>query len=86
MKLLLQISTHVLGEIEMLLGLPEGYRISKKNPQSQGILETSVSVQFVEMTMRENGRIGLGIEWDRVKSIRDKLGSLRVLLKGTINI
>ncbi|KAK3170076.1 hypothetical protein OEA41_009461 [Lepraria neglecta] len=85
-KLLLQISTHVLGEIEMLLGLPEGYRISKKNPQSQGILETSVSVQFVEMTMRENGRIGLGIEWDRVKSIRDKLGSLRVLLKGTINI
>ena len=85
-KLLLQISTHVLGEIEMLLGLPDGYRISKKNPQSQGILETSVSVQFIEMTMRENGRCGLGIEWDRIKSIRDNLGNLRVLLKGTINI
>lgn len=85
-KLLLQISTHVLGEIEMLLGLPDGYRISKKNPQSQGILETSVSVQFIEMMMRENGRCGFGIEWDRIKSIRDNLGNLRVLLKGTINI
>lgn len=86
-KLLLQISTHVLGEIEKALGLPDGYRISKKNPHSQGILEASVSVQFVEMTMRENVRTGLmGIEKDRVKSIRDKLASLRVLLKGTINI
>ena len=86
-KLLLQISTHVLGEIETALGLPDGYRISKKNPQSHGILEASVSVQFVEMTMRENGRTGqMGIERDRVKSIRDKLGRLRSLLKGTINI
>ena len=86
-KLLLQISTHMLGEIEKALGLPDGYRISKKSGQSQGILEASVSVQFVEMTMRENVRTGLmGIEKDRVKSIRDKLGSLRNLLKGTINI
>ena len=29
MKLLLQISTHILGEVEMALGLPDGYRISK---------------------------------------------------------
>ena len=87
-KLLLQISTHVLGEIEKALGLPDGYRISKKKSvQSKGILETSVSVQFVEMTMRENvGTGSMGIEKDQIKSIRDKLGSLRVLLKGTINI
>ena len=83
-KLLLQILAHLLGEIEMLLGLPEGYRVSKKDRQSQGILEASVSGQFVEMTMRENGRAG--VEWDRFKSIADKLGSLRVLLKGAINI
>ena len=86
-KLLLQISTHLLGEIEKALGLPEGYRISIRDPQSQGILEASVSVQFVEMTMRENMRTGLmGIEKDRIQSIREKLGSLRCLLKGTINI
>ena len=86
-KLLLQISTHLLGEIEKALGLPEGYRISTRDPQSQGILEASVSVQFVEMTMRENMRTGLmGIEKDRIQSIREKLGSLRSLLKGTINI
>ena len=85
-KLLLQISTHILGEIEMTLGLPDGYRISKKSCQSLGILETSVSLQFIEMTMRENGRTGLGIETDRVKSIKDSLASLKRLLKGTINI
>ena len=85
-KLLLQISTHILGEIEMMLGLPDGYRISKKSTQCQGILETSVSVQFIKMMMSENGQTGLGIERDRVMSIRDNLVSLRRLLKGTINI
>ena len=85
-RLVLQISTHILGEIEMALGLPDGYRIGKRNTQIQGILETSVSIQFVEMTMRENGRTGLGMEKDRVASIKDTLASLRQLLKGAINI
>ena len=102
-KLILQISTHVLGEIEMALGLPDGFRISRKTPGTTGVLETSVSVQFIEATMREiemtmlatkgsgngNGRdpeMGLGVEKDRVNSIRENLVRLRQLLKGTINI
>jgi len=84
-KLLIQISTHVLGEIEMALGLPDGYRISKRDIQRQGIFEGSVSVQFIEMTMKEKGKSGLGIEKDKFTSIRDHLGRLRQLLKGTIN-
>ena len=52
-KLILQINTHVLGEIEMALGLPDGFRISARIPGATGVLETSVSVQFIEATMRE---------------------------------
>ena len=52
-KLILQINTHVLGEIEMALGLPDGFRISVKTPGTTGVLETSVSVQFIEAMMRE---------------------------------
>ena len=85
-KLVLQISTHILGEIEMALGLPDGYRIGKRTTQTHGILERSVSLQFVEMAMRENSRTGLGMEKDRVSSIKDTLASLRQLLKGAINI
>ena len=52
-KLMLQINTHVLGEIEMALGLPDGFRISARTPGTTGVLETSVSVQFIEAMMRE---------------------------------
>ena len=52
-KLMLQINTHVLGEIEMALGLPDGFRISGRTPGTTGVLETSVSVQFIEATMCE---------------------------------
>ena len=87
MKLLLQISTHMLGEIEMALGLPNGYRISKKNEGVCGILENSVSVAFIEMTMRESERTtGFGVERDRTAAIRSDLAGLRLKLKGTINI
>lgn len=102
-KLILQINTHVLGEIEMALGLPDGFRISARIPGTTGVLETSVSVQFIEATMREiettmlasdgggdgNGRtpgMGFGVEMKRVSLIRENLGKLRKLLKGTINI
>lgn len=84
-KFLLQVSTHVLGEIEMALGLPDGHRISKKDRQRHGILEGSVSTQFIEMTMGERGKTGMGMEKDKVTSIRNHIASLRQLLKGTIN-
>lgn len=61
-KFLLQVSTHVLGEIKMVLGLPDGHCISKKDQQSQGILEGSVSTQFIEMTTSERGKTGVGME------------------------
>lgn len=84
-KLLIQISTHVLGEIEMALGLPDGYRISKRKGSRRGIFEGSVSVQFIEMTMKEKGRAGLGGDRDEFVGIREHLGRLRGLLRGTIN-
>ena len=85
-KLLVQISTHVLGEIETALGLPEGYRISKKNRERRGILDDSISVQFLEMAMKEKGMQGPRLmEEDRFASVKNRLTSLRQLLKGTIN-
>ena len=84
-KFLLQVSTHVLGEIEIALGLPDGHRISKKDRHSQGILEESVSTEFIEMTMGEKGRTGVGMEKDRIASIRNHISTLRQFLKGTIN-
>ena len=51
--MILQISTHALGEIEIALGLPDGFRISRKTPGVTGVLETSVSVHFIETMMRE---------------------------------
>ncbi|MCJ1459370.1 hypothetical protein MMC28_009747 [Mycoblastus sanguinarius] len=83
-KFLIHISTHVLGEIEMALGLPDGYRISKKR-MSQGILDGSTSMAFIELAMKEKSKTGLGIERDKFRSIRTNLGNLRQLLKGTIN-
>jgi hypothetical protein len=81
-KLLIQISTHTLGEIEIALGLPDEYRISKKD--RHGIFKGMVSMQFIEMTMREEGKWGLGTE-DKFTSIRDHLGRLRQILKGVID-
>ena len=80
-KLLIQVSTHTLGEIEIALGLPDGYRISKKD--RHGIFKGMVSVQFIEMMMREEGKSGLGTE-DKFTSIRDHLGRLGRILKGAI--
>lgn len=85
-KLLLQISTHILGEIEMALGLPDRYRISKRGDNySRGILEGLVSLEFIEMTMKERSRIEGGMEKDRFLCIRENLVHLRQLLRGTIN-
>ena len=85
-KLLVQISTNVLGEIETALGLPDGYRISKKDREHRGILDDSISVQFIEMAMKEKGGQGPRLmEEDRFASVKSRLTSLRQLLKGTIN-
>lgn len=91
-KLVVQISAHMLGEMEMALGLPDGYRISRRKPTPthpptpRGILESSVSVEFVEMAMREEKGPARGAPRDRFASVREVLRRLKVLLRGTINI
>ena len=82
-KLLLQISVHVLGEIELTLGLPEGYRVGKSGMVKgrRGILETNVSASFVECLMKE--RVWRG-EKEKVERVRELLESLRKVLKGAI--
>ncbi|MCJ1241609.1 hypothetical protein MMC14_009615 [Varicellaria rhodocarpa] len=84
-KLLLQISVHVLGEIELALGLPVGYRVGKKDGEKQekrGILEAIDGAGFVECLMREGVWKG---ENERVQRVREQLESLRIVLKGTID-
>ena len=85
-KFALQIITHVLGEIEAVLGLPEDYRVSKKSSKNRGILEASVSTPFVEMMMKENSRIGLELGPDGIGKIRENLRSLKKLVRGSINV
>ena len=84
-KLVLQISVHVLGEIELALGLPEEYRIGKKGWDKEevkrGVLETNFSVPFVECLMREGVWKG---EKERLERVRKQLEILRSVLKGTI--
>lgn len=86
-KLLLQLSTHVLGEIEMALGVPDGFRLSQEGSQRQGILEMSVYFQFVEAALREHGRRdGLGSKGDRFRRVRHHLVTLRQLTKSSMKI
>ena len=51
--LLLQIAVHVLGEIEVALGLPKEYRVGRWERGGRGVLEASVSSGFVKCLMRE---------------------------------
>ena len=75
-KLLLQVSLRVLGDIEMALGLPEEFRVAKKKSGAKGVLETSVSADFVNSLMREEAWRG-----KRVELVRERLGNLRKVLK-----
>ncbi|KAL9104897.1 MAG: hypothetical protein Q9163_000214 [Psora crenata] len=79
--LLLQISLHMLGEVESALGLPEEYRIGKKKARGRGILEASVSGGFVGCLMKE-------VAWGgkRVESVKEQLRNLRRVLKEAIDI
>ena len=82
-KLLLQISTHVLGEIEAALGLPEEYMIGKRKRKrdGKGVLEASVSGGFVKRLMKEEAWRGKKVEF-----VRDRLRDLRRVLKGVIDL
>ena len=82
-KLLLQISIHMLGDIELALGLPEEFMIGKRERKSEGrgLLEASVSGGFVKRLMKEEAWRG-----KKVESVRERLGNLKKVLKGAINI
>ena len=76
-KLLLQISLRVLGDIELALGLPDEYRVGKRKSGVKGVLEASVSAGFVRCLMREESWRG-----KRVELVRERLANLRRVLKG----
>ncbi|KAL2045892.1 hypothetical protein ABVK25_011946 [Lepraria finkii] len=78
--LLLQIAVHVLGEIEVALGLPKEYRVGRCERGGRGVLEASVSSGFVKCLMREGVWRG-----KRVDCMREQLSQLKQALKGTID-
>ncbi len=84
-KLLLQISMHVLGEIELALGLPEEYSVGNKKRRNddgrRGMLEASVSGGFVKCFMREEAWRG-----KRVECVRERLELLRRVLSGAADL
>ena len=81
-KLLLQISIHVLGEIELALGLPEEYMIGKKKRKrdGRGLLEACVSGGFVKHLMKEEAWRGKKVDF-----MKERLRELRRVLKGAID-
>lgn len=79
-KLLLQISVHVLEKIESALGLPEDCRVGKRRSGGAGVLGASVSGEFVKCLMREGAWRG-----KKVECVREQLGNLRRVLKGAID-
>ena len=81
-KLLLQISIHVLGDIELALGLPEEFMIGKRKRkrEGRGLLEASVSGGFVKRLMKEEAWRGKKVEF-----VRERLGNLKRVLKGAID-
>ena len=79
-KLLMQISVHVLGEIESALGLPMEFRVGKSKGGKMGVLGESVSVEFVKCLMNERSWRGKKLE-----SVKEQLRSLRNVLKRVIS-
>ena len=75
-KMLLQISVHVLGGIESALGLPQEYRVGKRKG-GEGVLGPSVSEGFLKCLMREGAWRG-----NKVECVGEQLGGLRRVLKG----
>lgn len=88
-KFVLQITVHILGEIEHTLGLPGVDRVSKKTDDEQpGILGAGVSPQLLKTVMRDNAVPGGrgGPDGSIVLAMRDRLSQLRKLLRGSINL
>ena len=79
-KLLMQISVHVLGEIESALGLPTEFRVGNRNGGKLGVLGGSVSGEFVKCLMNERSWRGKKLE-----SVKEQLRSLRRVLKRAIS-
>lgn len=79
-KVLMQISMHVLGEIESALGLPDEDRVGKRKGRGPGILGASVSQGFVECLMKEGAWRG-----NKVECMREQLGNLRKVLKEAVD-
>ena len=76
-QLLLQISVHVLGEIESALGLPKEFRVGKSTDGGRtGVLGASVSWDFVKCLMSEGAWRG-----KKVESVREQLANLKRVLK-----
>lgn len=78
-NLLLQISMHLLGEIELALGMPKEYSVGKRKGSGRGVLEASVSGGFVKCLMQEEAWRG-----KRVECVRERLAYLRRVLKGAV--
>lgn len=79
-KMLLQISVHILGEIESALGLPEEYRVGKRKG-GEGVLGPSVSEGFLKCLMREGAWRG-----NKVECVREQLDKLRRVVKGAVDL
>lgn len=80
-KLLLQISVHVLGEIEMGLGLPEEFCVGTRRGRGRGVLEAIVSGAFMECLISESAWTE---ERNTVECVREQLKNLKRVLKGMI--
>lgn len=80
LKLLLQISMHVLGEIESTLGLPKELRVGKSKGGRTGVLGASVSGDFMKCLMSEGAWKGKKLE-----GVKEQLGNLRRVLRRAID-
>lgn len=79
LKFILQVCTHHLGEVEALLGLPDGFCVSDRGDENKGgILQRSAGGTLVQTVMIEASEI--------VKGIRKILADLVRKLRGSIQI
>ena len=84
LKILLQIAVHGLGQIEMALGLPQAFRVSRIEAcegVNEGILGSSGDAQLLQTVMR-----GTSADQNQVQAIRSVLGELKPELSGSIDI
>lgn len=88
-KLVVQVASHLLGEVEHLLGLPDGCRISRGgSDQVKGILGARASPHLLRMIIRDmrSPLSGLGRECSPIQATKDRLAQLKKLFRGSISI